>query len=175
MKCFTNTECLEWLESHRIEGVSAEGWPEVVGDYEVLFAAPRDARAQGLLARDLVAWVGEFEAALFWLSDWPFYKADEMAIISGLRRAHGEHRKLLDAPGHLFASGEREELTGWVSLMMSFGWDGHLFPFPFRGSMFQTSHEDFVWVVASDTNQFGQARKVVRKYELKIHRETEGA
>jgi len=175
MKCLTQTECLEWLESRNIDGATAEGWPEVVGDYEVFFDAPRDCRIQGLLARDLVAWVGEFETALFWLSDWPFYKPDEMAIISGLRSAHGEGRRLIDAPGHVFAFGERDELTGWVSLMMNFGWDGYLFTFPFRGSMFQTSHEDFVWVVTSDANQFTEARKQVRKYDLKIHRETNEA
>jgi hypothetical protein len=175
MRCFTKVECLEWLESHEIDGATAEGWPEVVGDYEVLFAAPRDARAQGLLARDIVAWVGEFEVALFWLSDWPFYKPDEMAIISGLRRAHGEARRLIDAPGHLFESGEREELVGWVSLMMNFGWDGHLFSLPFRGSTFQTSHEDIVWAGTTDAGQFSEAQKLARKYELKIHRETAGA
>ncbi len=175
MICLTNKECLEWLEARDIDGVSAEGWPEVVGDYEVFFAAPTEARAQGLLARDLVAWVGEFETALFWLSDWPAYKLDEMAIALSLRRAHGEQRWLIDAPGHVFEFKERDELVGWVSLMMSFGWDGHLFTSPFRSSMFQTSHEDFVWVVTSDLQQFAEARKFVRKYEVEIYRETEVA
>src|SRR6266436_4149808 len=118
MKCLTNKECLEWLETRDINGVTPEGWPKVSGDYEVFFAAPTDARAQGLLARDLVAWAGDFEAALFWLSDWPFYKPDEMAIIAGLRRAHGEQRRLIDAPGHVFEFSEHGELIGWVSLMM---------------------------------------------------------
>lgn len=175
MRCLTNKECLEWLETRDIDGVSAEGWPEVVGDYEVFFAAPREARSQGLLARDLVTWVGEFETALFWLSDWPFYKPDEMAIALGLRRAHKEQRQLIDAPGHVFEFKERDELVGWVSLMMSFGWDGHLFTSPFHGSMFQTSHEDFVWAFTSDLQQFGEARKFVRKYEVEIYRETEVA
>ena len=175
MKCITNRECLEWLEEHAIDASTPDGWPEVVGDYEVFFAAPRDARAQGLLARDLVAWLGGVETGLFWLTDWPFYKPDEMAIISGLRRAHGEQRRLIDAPGHIFEASERDELIGWVSLMINFGWDGYLFALPFRGSMFQTSHEDFVWAVSSAPEHFNEARKLVRKYELKIHRETEGA
>jgi len=159
MKCITNRECLEWLEEHAIDASTPEGWPEVVGDYEVFFAAPRDARAQGLLARDLVAWLGGFETGLFWLTDWPFYKPDEMAIISGLRRAHGEHRGLIDAPGHIFEASERDELIGWVSLMINFGWDGYLFALPFRGSMFQTSHEDFVWAVSLTPEHFNEARK----------------
>ena len=112
MKCLTNSECLEWLEAHAIDAATAEGWPEMVGDYEVMFAAPTDARIQGLLARGLMTWIGDFDTALFWLTDWPFYNSDEMAIISGLRRAHGEQRHLIDAPGHLFDVRERDELTG---------------------------------------------------------------
>ena len=175
MKCLSNRECLEWLETRDIDGASAEGWPEVVGDYEILCAAPKEARAQALLARDLVAWVGEFETVLFWLSDWPFCKPDEMAIALGLRHGHGERRQLIEAPGHIFEFKERDELVGWVSLMMSFGWDGHLFTSPFRGNMFQTSHEDFVWLVTSDPQQFGDAREFIRKYDVKIYRETEVA
>lgn len=175
MKCITNRECLEWLDDHAIDAATAEGWPEMVGDYDVLFDAPKDSRTQGLLARDLVAWFGAFETALFWLTDWPFYKPDEMAIIDGLRRAHGEGRRLIDAPGHVFEASDREELTGWVSLMMNFGWDGYLFTLPFRGSMFQISHEDFVWVVTSTPDPFSEAQKLVRKYQLKIRRQTEGA
>ena len=108
MKCITNRECLEWLEEHAIDASTPEGWPEMVGDYEVLFAAPRDAHAQGLLARDLVAWVGAFKTGLFWLRDWPFYKPDEMAVISGVRRGHGEQRRLIDVPGHMFEASERD-------------------------------------------------------------------
>ena len=46
MKCLSNRECLEWLAIRDIDGASAEGWPEVVGDYEILCAAPKEARAQ---------------------------------------------------------------------------------------------------------------------------------
>jgi len=175
MRCITNSECLEWLEEHAIDASTPEGCPEVVRGYVVSFAAPRDARAQGFLARDLVAWLGAFETGFFWLTDWPFYEPDEMAIISGLRRAHGEQRHLIDAPGHIFESSERDQLIGWVSLMINFGWDGYLFVFPFRGSMFQTSHEDFVWAVSSIREHFEETRKLVRKYELKIHWKTDEA
>ena len=44
---------------------------------------------------------------------------------------------------------------------------------PFRDSMFQTSHEDFVWVVTSDLQKFGEARKFVREYDVEIYRETD--
>jgi hypothetical protein len=172
MQCLTPPESADWLRAHCIEGLSEDASPCVFGDYEVFAEAPRDARAQQRFARDLLSWIGDFEAALFWLTDWPFYKADEMALLSSLRKSHGEDRRLIDAPGHVFASTERDEIIGWVSLMMCFGWDSYLFAWPFQGAMFQTSHDDFVWLLSSDAERFSEAQRIVRGYELKIYRET---
>ena len=172
MRCLTNSECAEWLRSHEIDGVSKHGSQEVTGDFEILFAAPREARIQACLVRELVAWVGEFKTALFWISDWPFYKPDEMAIVEGLRRAHGECRRLIEAPGHLFEWEERDELIGWIALMMSFGWDGHLFVSPFHGAVFQTSHEDFVRVTTSCAEHFAAVKQLVHNFKAEINRET---
>ena len=173
MQCLTPSESADWLRARSIDGLREDGTPCVFGDHEVFAAAPGDARAQQRLARDLVSWLGEFDSVLLWLTDWPFYQADEMALVSALRKSHGEHRMLIDAPGHVFAESERDELMGWVSLMMGFGWDGYLFAWPFRGSMFQTSHEDFVWLLSSDVERFTEARRIIREHELEIHRETQ--
>ncbi len=105
--------------------------------------------------------------------DWPFYEADEMALISSSRKSHGEHRWLIEAPGHIFAGSERDELTAWVWMMMCFGWDGYLFATPYRGCMFQTSHEDFVRLLSSDAESFSEAQRIVREYGLEIYRTTQ--
>jgi hypothetical protein len=175
MQCLTPSEAADWLRARHIDSLCEHGSPCVFGDYEVFAASPRDAREQQLLARDLMSWLGEFDSALFWLTDWPLYQADEMALISSLRRSHGERRLLIEAPGHVFAESERDELTAWVSLMMCFGWDGYLFATPFQGSMFQTSHEDFVWLLSASVERFTKAQQIVRAYELKIYRETQVA
>jgi len=175
MKCITNRECLEWLDAHAIDAVTTEGWPEIVGDYEIMFSAPPNSRTQALLAHDLVEWVGRFETALLWLTDWPFYKPEEMALISQFRWANGEQRQLIDAAGHLFVADERNTLIGWVSLMMSYGWDGYLFTLPFRGSIFQTSHEDFISLATSTPDRFSEARNLICKYGLKIQRDEQRA
>lgn len=175
MQVLTESECVEWLKSRDMSALVEQGLPCdscLTGDYEILFQAPTDARSQQRLARDLIAWEGDFSSALFWLTDWPMYEPDEMAIIDGLRRGHGEQRELIRAPGHVFKSTERDELVGWVYLMMVFGWDGYLFASPFRGSAFQTSHEDFVRVACSDPQHFAEAQAFVHGYEVQIHRET---
>src|SRR3954469_4529077 len=102
MHCLTSSESIDWLRTHHIEGLCVDGTPCVFGNYEVFAAAPRDARAQQRLARDLVSWLGDFKSACFWLTHWPFYQADEAALISSLRKSHGEHRLLIEAPGHVF-------------------------------------------------------------------------
>jgi hypothetical protein len=175
MKCITDTQCVEWLKTRDIDGAAANGRPKMVGDHELLFAAPKAARVQLFLARDLVTWVGGFERALFWVSDWPFYKPEEMAIALGLRRAHQEVRQFIEAPGHLFEFDECDELVGWVSLMMNFGWDGHLFAYPFRGNVFQTSHHDTMWATTTDIQQFRALREMIRQYDADVYRETQVA
>jgi hypothetical protein len=172
MKTLTGKGCIAWLKANSIEAVNDRGRPEVVGDYEVLFATPVGARAQKCLARDIVEWVGELQTALLWLTDWPFYKPEEMALIRALRRGGDSPRPLIDTPGHPFSCEEKDELVGWVFLMMNFGWDGFVFPHPFWGSMFQTSHEDFVWITAADQDRFSLASRLVHGCGAEIYRET---
>jgi hypothetical protein len=173
MLSITDMECVDWLKSHEIDALDDSDFPEMVGAYEVFFASPIEARAQLRLARDLINWISPFDTALFWCTDWPFYQPEEMAITKALRRGHNELRSLMEAPGHLFNWEEREELIGWVALMINFGWDSYVFPSPFSGEMFKTSHEDFLWVSTSAGEKLKAARNFPRKYGLQIHRETQ--
>ena len=172
MRCLTLSESAQWLRTQQIDGLAEDNRPCVFGSYELFCASPKQSWAQQGLARDLLAWIGEFDTALFWVTDWPFSEPDEMALISSLRRSHGESRLLIEAPGHVFASNEGDELVGWIYLMMCFGWDGYLFASPYHGSMFQTSHEAFVWLLSSYSERFSEARRIIHSYDLKIHRET---
>src|SRR6266436_6782120 len=96
VRSITDRECVEWLESNDIDAISNRGFTELTGDYEVFFAAPKDARAQQNLARELVDWVGPFDVALLRVTDWPAFKPEEMAILLRLRLGHAEDRRLID-------------------------------------------------------------------------------
>ena len=98
---------------------------------------------------------------------WPFYQPDEMALIASLRRSHGELRWLIDAPGHVFGADERNELIGWIYLMECFGWDAYLFASPYHGKMLQIFDEDFIRIISSQSDHFGEAREIARANELK--------
>jgi hypothetical protein len=172
MRCLTSIESTEWLRTHGIDALSSDGTPTVFGAYEVFCKAPKEFRSQQHVARSLVSWLGKPENCLLWITDWPFSSPDEMAIVSGLRRHHGELRSLLDAPGHLFVADELDELTAWVYLLMGFAWDGYVFASPYPGAMFQTSHEYFIWLLSDNPDRFSEAQRITREYQLKLIRQT---
>ena len=172
MRCITSVESVDWLRTHGIDGLSEDGTPTVFGSYEMWCEAPKKFRSQQSLARDLVAWLGHPENCLLWVTDWPFASDDEYAIVLGLRRNHGELRSLMDAPGHVFGADESDELTAWVYLLIGFGCDGYVFASPYPGAMFQTSHEDFVWLLSDSLDRFSESQRIARDHGLKIIRQT---
>jgi hypothetical protein len=87
------------------------------------------AFTRGLLGRlgEFTGSLGEFTGALLVFTDWSTHNPDEMALIDALRRAHGEHRWLIDAPGHLFATTEQAEAIGHTYLSLIFSWSAYLY------------------------------------------------
>ncbi|KAF0177662.1 MAG: hypothetical protein FD161_2306 [Limisphaerales bacterium] len=173
MRCFTGEECSGWLRDRNIIDLKPGESPYLFGEYELMVHAPQRARMQSILAREMVEWFGPYESLLCWVDDWPFYKPEEMAILSAIRRASGETRHLIDARGHLFLADEVDVLTGFLALLMNYGWDGYFYPQPFRGHCFQTSHEDFVWMLTSDRTQFQKSLDIASKHSLQTIRRTE--
>jgi hypothetical protein len=57
------------------------------------------------------------------------------------RAAQGEGRRLYEAPGHLFYTGEADDLARLVSFSLHLGWDAHLAANPKRQLML-LSHDD---------------------------------
>ena len=166
MRTLTSSECSSWIHASDAR---------TVGQYEILFERPTDGHVQAQLARFLVDWLEPFEATLLWLTDWPFYEPDEMALVSGLRRAHGDQRALIESPGHVFDRSEAAELAGWLSLTVRFGWDGQVIPRPFRGDAFNTSHHDTIQVWSATVERFNVAREAVQFFGLQVVRETPAA
>jgi hypothetical protein len=171
MKCFTDSECAAWLMAKGFEMADRE--PVVADGYEICFQMPAEARTQRMLARDLAAWLGEGESTLLWLKDWRFHKPDEMALLAGLRRGHDERRPLSEASGHLFDLAEKDELTAWIGLAMSFCWDGFLYTPAFPQDRLQFTHEELLCLTTSSPERFAAVRRLAQRYEADIYRETE--
>lgn len=90
--------------------------------YKVELLNPSVASTQIFLAVELVAWMEE-EDLLLWIQDWVHYIPAQMSLVLMLRKAAGESRFLIDAPGIHFSG--KEEITAGVSfLIFAFGWQG---------------------------------------------------
>jgi hypothetical protein len=61
---------------------------------------------------------------LVWFTDWSVWPSGERPhIFDRFRASYGERRPLIDAPAHLLAVEEREELLSLVTLGVLFLWD----------------------------------------------------
>ncbi|MBV9246172.1 MAG: hypothetical protein JO366_15310 [Methylobacteriaceae bacterium] len=104
------------------------------------------------VAQNLVEHLGNFDAALLRAHGlvWgdrsldadppPAWKAYRL-----WRRAHGELRRLYDAPGHLFDTEERGDLVAAIEFAIQTGWDTLIVPHPTR-CIINLSHDDLVTI-----------------------------
>ena len=88
---------------------------------------PHHTPSVSALFRSVVECVQPFAAALLHVTDWTHYSPDEMAIISNIREAFGEHRPLSETPGHVFAATERDLLIGLLTHVTSCGMTAYIY------------------------------------------------
>ena len=120
MKALSALECTAWLaERHRPE--APYGTPGVVQ------SAQFTIRPESRLASDLARVFSPFEVALLQVTDWSPDEPAEMAVVSAVRAAHGEHRLMIDAPGHLFSGEESDLLIGLFALAAAYHWSAYLY------------------------------------------------
>lgn len=166
MQCLTQPQCSEWLRQHQIieEPYRKE---EAHRAFRLQFETPEKRGALSALVRRLFGTFGEFNGALVVFSDWPLYEPDEMAIITGLRRGHGDRRHLIDAPGHLFGKQEEAEAIGHCYLSILFGWSAYLY-LPSGAVTIQFWEGDLVDVWTGDAQLEGAIRELVTQFHLRI-------
>jgi hypothetical protein len=135
MQVLSDSECASWLSTHGYEFQDvnrAEGLEGYIclpaSHYRSVFKMPvsADARTQLFLSRRLAQWIQSSDVML-WITSWAVYTPEEMDVFVDLRQGFGEQRRLVDAPGHLFHTGDAEELRHTASillLMMAFNWEG---------------------------------------------------
>ena len=162
MRVLTKAEIARWSNARNVPLAPATGL------FEIRFAVPPESANQARLSRALLDWLGPFDAVLVQLTEWPQDRPEEMAIVDALRRGHGDRRRVLEAPGHVFESGEKAEVTGWLALLLAFGWDAHFHPSPYRGDGLQTSKLDAVRVMAAGLERREAARAIAATFHLDI-------
>jgi hypothetical protein len=166
MKCLTNAECSDWLRNQRMVE-EPYGEPLPVGSHYKQFAPPTSARHLAAFSRHLFDWLGNYDTALLHITDWGLYKPDEMAVIQAIRRSHGEHRMLIDAPGHLFEAKERDELIGMFYLTVMFGWSAYLY-FPAAKATIFNWEGDLIDLWSADAEHFSKFSSIIDTFQLRV-------
>ena len=166
MKCLTASECSEWLRSQKmIEAPYGKSSP--AGCFYERFVPPANVR---LFAQNIFYWFGNFDAALLQMTDWdtrqPDEIADEMALITAIRRSHGESRWLIKAPGHLFEFKERDELVGMFYLIIMFQWSCYIY-LPSRKTTILNWEGALGDLWSFDSEHFAGFAAIKTKFQLK--------
>jgi hypothetical protein len=120
MRCFTETECSQWLQQRGIA-------KPAMYTQALQFAPPTEPGRLTAFMRNLFLAFGEFPGGLLVFEDWALYRPDEMALMTALRRGHGDERPLIEAPGHLFEPIESPEAIGYSYLSVIFAWSAYLY------------------------------------------------
>jgi hypothetical protein len=94
-------------------------------------------------ARAVMEWLRSGGEMLLWLGDWAVWPSmQHEPLFTRFREAFGEHRPLIDAPGHLIAPDEIDDGISVLTTALWFLWDCHVFSAR-RGPMFVCSHDEW--------------------------------
>ena len=93
---------------------------------------------------------GQFQGALLWIT---YSELGSLApigwkLVEKMRQGFGENRPLQAARAHFFRSDELLDLTAFLLLCFTFGWDAYLVPFGRNDFFVHVSHDEY-WGVVS--------------------------
>jgi hypothetical protein len=123
MQMLTEAQCLAWLKEKRIpaDPYSSSHGPEAFGRVPFIEQARLPQHRTEVFLR-LVENLSSCGSALLHVTDWALYTPDEMSVFDACRRAYGEMRRLIEAPGHLFQQAQFTLFAGMLALIKNYGW-----------------------------------------------------
>ena len=133
MRCITTAECEEKVQGLNLK-IEGEFVRLINGRVPVSreFKIPDSTRRQALAINEVFrAFPDDTREWLLWALEWDIWPSEEYPELwDEIREHHGEHRWLINAPGHLFAQNEKGLARGMMRLAMLFGWTAFLIPVP---------------------------------------------
>jgi hypothetical protein len=122
LEVLTRAETLKWMHSNEIAQHTNND--PLTSGLRVKFNLPRNADMCVALVLRHLEMFGTSNRLLVFLTDWGVGLTPErMEQIDKFRLNLGESRRLIDAPGHLFARQEFGSATELVALTARFEWD----------------------------------------------------
>ena len=168
MRFLTYPESAEWCSQrgYPTRQVHINGGPEpdiqAHEFHRVEFALPTTAARRVWLTRFLYGLVDPSPELLIWVGDWAVWPdRQHMPLFSRFRQAFGEHRPLIEAPGHLVAPTEIDDGVSILTTSLLFLWDCHILTTSGRDVVF-VSHDEFGWFGSRDVSVAGSVGQQLR-------------
>jgi hypothetical protein len=141
MKCVTDSEIDDWLRQRSIpkDPYHRDSSPA----FYLQFYAPKNHRRIDAFARHYYERIVPEADSLIHMTDWGLYQQSEMIAIVGIRSSRDEDRMLIDAPGHILPTGEKEIGISLFSLSVSFAWSSYLYSARDHSTLFNWEGEIF--------------------------------
>jgi hypothetical protein len=99
--------------------------------------------------------------ALLWVTEWGIWPSSEnWHLYYRLRRSHGDHRLLDEAPGHLFLGYEAEDLASFLQLSILNGWGGYVLTHANYANAF-FSHDEYLDFYSDNQNVLAEVQKAL--------------
>ena len=149
MRFLTYNECAEWCSrrsypTRQIDGYVVGPDPDIQSPpfHLVEFPPPVDSGRKVAFARFLQSLIDPAPELLYWLGDWAVWPSSQhMPLFSRFRQALGEHRPLIEAPGHLLTPDEADDAISILIVSLQFVWNCHVLTASGRDVIF-VSHDD---------------------------------
>jgi hypothetical protein len=162
MRILTPAECQSWCVERQIP-LGESGWirPDIDADmfHGVEVPYPADSGAKVALARFLLSLVEPAPETLLLIGDWAVWPSSQhMPLFTRFREALGEHRPLIEAPGHLVTAADMDDAVSIVATSLLFLWDCDGISSSGREA-FHFSHDEFCYFVTRDPSVAARVRE----------------
>ena len=164
MRFLTAEECVAWCDARDYATVHHPGYLiptpcDPIGFGFAAYAPPVDSGVKVYLCRELFAKLEPAPEYLVWLGSWSVWPSSQhFPLVSALRRAHGEQRPLIEAPGFLAARAELDDALTYFIVAMLFVWDCHVFSASGQEALF-VSHDEVGWFASRDEFKVARVRQ----------------
>lgn len=156
-------EAAEWCQDHGMKiGERWELLPDgrLVHSSRLVYSPDGPTKRASEIAHACLAALGPWDECLLWAIDWDIWESGEdWPGFYAARGARGERHSVAAKPGHLFLSGETEELLLFLRMVLEYSWDAHVLPIRGSGSdrRLWCSHDGWVDLRAATPVDISQA------------------
>ena len=113
---------------------------------------PQESGKKVYLARRLFSLVASERDTLVLVDDWSvFSSCEHMPLFTRFREALGEHRPLIEAPGHVVTPADTEDAISIIATSLLFIWDCYGISSTGRDA-FYISHDEFCYFASRDVS-----------------------